>query len=469
MSEFGSINTALSGLIAARAALETTGQNVSNANTPGYVRESVVQSAVGGPVIPAMYASTNGIGQGVSMDGVSRAADSYLDQRSLGANSVNANLTQTQTIMQQVETGFNEPGTSGLSSQLSTFWSSWDTMSHSPADAGTRAAVVGAASNLAATFNQVASNITSVRANASANALSSVAQINTDAAQIASLNHEIVSATGAGISPSGLLDQRDQLVQSLGALVGATTRAGQNGSVDVYVGTNALVRGSTSGSISAAVNTAGNVALTWDIDKSAVAAGGTIGAQVVAVNSTLPNLLSGPNGLDSIAASVAAAANGAQAGGVYWTENTSTTPSTWASAAGPAMFADTSGGPVTAAGMIISPGISAATLAASAPPPTGGPTDGSNAQLTAENGATVNAQYRGYIGNLGSQVAQINNQVTVQGQVAQQVNTARSSSEGVNLDEEMTHMVQFQQAYTASAKFLNVVDQTLQTLMSVIQ
>ena len=453
MSEFGAINTALSGLIASQDALDTTGQNVSNANTPGYVRESVGQTAIGGSVIPAMYATTDGVGQGVTVDGISRASDTYLDQRSLSANAVSTNLTQTQTILQQVQTGFNEPGTNGLNSQLSSFWNSWDSLASNPADSGTRAAVLGAASNLAATFNQVSGNITAVRANASAQALGDVQEVNTDSAQIASLNHEIVSAQGAGMNANSLLDQRDQLVQTLGSLVGATTRTGSNGSVDVYVGTNALVRGSTSGAISATQDSAGNVALTWNIDKSPVAAGGELGALVTSVNSTLPTLLSGPGGLDSIASSVASAANTAQAGGVYWTQNAGP-PATWTSTAGPPMFADKSGGPITAGGITLSPTISAATLAASAAPPAGAPTDGSNAQVTAEGGTAVDAQYQTFIGTLGSQIAQVNNQVSVQGQVAQQVSVARSSSEGVNLDEEMTHMVQYQQAYTASAKFL---------------
>src|SRR3954454_10484331 len=83
MGDFGSINTALSGLLAFRQQLDTAGHNIANANTEGYSRQRVDMSSVGGPIVPAWYSTYNGGGAGVQIDGVNRMTDRFLQMRSL--------------------------------------------------------------------------------------------------------------------------------------------------------------------------------------------------------------------------------------------------------------------------------------------------------------------------------------------------------------------------------------------------
>ena len=485
MSDIAAINTALSGLYAAQDGLDTTGNNIANANTPGYTRQRVDQTAAGGSIVTGTYATNNGIGTGVSITGIERVSDGYLEARSLAGHATTSNLTQTQTILNEAQLGFAEPGANGLSAQLQNFWSAWDNLANNPTDSGVRTALLGSASNLSAALNQAASGVASTRTSASAQAMTDISTINTDLAQVAAMNKTIAGETLNGRAPNDLIDQRNSLVDSLAQLAGVTTQAGANGTVNVFMGGDTLVQGGLAQSLYApppSSTTTGNVTLTVGANGPATTAGGTLGALVAAVNTTLPNLLSGPGGLDGVANALAKAVNTAQANGVYWTQTAGSNPPTYSWTAGPPMFTDAGTGSstvTTAATIGINPSLTASQIAASAPPPAGttsptssGQGDGSNAQIIAElaNSTTgPDSVYHSFIGSLGNQVSQLNTQVSVQTQVSLQVDQSKSSVEGVNLDQEMTQMLQYQQAYAASAKYLNAVNQTIQTLLAAVQ
>ncbi len=76
------------------------------------------------------------------------------------------------------------------------------------------------------------------------------------------------------------------------------------------------------------------------------------------------------------------------------------------------------------------------------------------------------ARYHQLVVDLGVEAQAVNRRVEVQAAIVQHVDAARESAAGVNLDEEMTAMLQFQHAYDAAARFLTAVDQTLDTLIN---
>ncbi len=103
--------------------------------------------------------------------------------------------------------------------------------------------------------------------------------------------------------------------------------------------------------------------------------------------------------------------------------------------------------------------------------PSAGPGDGSNAQLMAELGSAsggADAIYRGFVGQVGTDVSAATTHATATATIQAQANSQQQSSEGVNLDEELASMTQFQVAYSASGKYLAAVDQTIQTLLSMV-
>ena len=90
--------------------------------------------------------------------------------------------------------------------------------------------------------------------------------------------------------------------------------------------------------------------------------------------------------------------------------------------------------------------------------------DGSVAAKIAEIKGPGNA-YNALVLHLGIESRAVNRQVTTQSTVTQQVDAARESMSGVNIDEEMTNMVAIQRAFDASARFLTAVDSMLETLI----
>ena len=79
VSTFGSLATAYSGLAAARAGIDVTGQNIANAGTTGYTRQRVTQSSIPAAQTGFMRGTAALAGQGVSVDGIARLGSLTLD------------------------------------------------------------------------------------------------------------------------------------------------------------------------------------------------------------------------------------------------------------------------------------------------------------------------------------------------------------------------------------------------------
>jgi flagellar hook-associated protein 1 FlgK len=456
-NEFAAIGVGLSGMDAAREELDVTGNNIANASTAGYVRERVDLASQPAPT-PTLLMPGGGSGQGVIILGTTRLVDGNADTQALAAEGQASAASESQSLLDQAQAALNEPGSSGISSQLAGFWSQWDAVANNPTDQAARTTLLSNAATLASAFNQTAGALDQVRASASSGALSDVAQINQLASQVAQLNSEGVAATAGGSDAAGLADQRSTVIGQLAQLLGVSVRSESNGALDVMVGPEMLVQGVNTQTIGATADpSSGALTLTWP-DSSPVAAGGQLGALAQAVNTTLPGYLSQ---LDSAAMALANTVNTQQAAGVTWTGVG--TPSQ-ASAPGQPMFSGTG-----AATLAVAAGMTAAGIAAGSP--TGGPSDGSNAQAMAELGNAANGAdtiYRGFVGQVGTDVTMVNTQVSATTSIQSQATAQQQSSEGVNLDEELANMTQFQIAYSASAKYLSTVDQTIQTLLTMV-
>jgi flagellar hook-associated protein 1 FlgK len=95
----------------------------------------------------------------------------------------------------------------------------------------------------------------------------------------------------------------------------------------------------------------------------------------------------------------------------------------------------------------------------------GGSLDGSAAQSIAGlKGAT--AAYQDVVVRIGVEAQAATRRSQVQDGVVKQVDASRESGSGVNVDEEMTNMLAAQRAYQAAARYVNAVDETLDTLVN---
>ena len=136
MSGFSSLNVGAQGLFAAQRALDVAGQNISNANTDGYSRQRVQQSARGGSVVPAMFSRSGADSGGVDILGTERIRDGFLEARAHQEHATNAGLGALSSTYADIEATFGEPSTTGLQSQLSSFWTSWSTVANDPGRLG---------------------------------------------------------------------------------------------------------------------------------------------------------------------------------------------------------------------------------------------------------------------------------------------------------------------------------------------
>lgn len=246
MSTFSGLNTAYTGLAAAKLGFDIVGQNVSNADVVGYTRQRVSTSAVA--PLNSMGLFSNGIrpGQGVSIDGIARLGNSTLDAQvrfsagTAGYTAVRAN------VMTALETSLNEPGANGIASQLGDFWAAWGDLTNDPNESAQGGLVISAAKTLASTIASGYNSVTSQWASTRSDLAGMVKEVNATAAQVADLNGRIRTMVASGSSANELVDARNTMTTTLAALTGGTVRELPDGTVDVLVGGNPLVTGTIS-------------------------------------------------------------------------------------------------------------------------------------------------------------------------------------------------------------------------------
>ena len=422
---FTGLQTALSGLQAAQAAIDTTSENISNANTAGYTRQRVNLVESGAMTIPALTQQGGGtqLGTGVSIQDISRIRDQFLDVQYRAQNTATSNANSNASELAQVQTAINEPSSDGLQSVMSNFWSAWTALGTTQ-NASTLQGVVNAGQTLASTFNAVAQQMQTVQSQASqqyATLTGANGQVQQDAQQIATLNAQITQATEAGQSPNALLDQRDNLIDNLSSLAQVSVSTGSNGAVTINFGdaSSPLVSGTT---------------VTWPQTLTS-ASGGQLGSLLNLSSSTGPigSMLSS---LDNVAGQVISSVNALQPSSPFFT------------------------------------GTSASTIAVSANPSTvqtsSSSTSGADLAQSIGNlaGGTADQSYAAFVAQVGNSVQSANSTQATQQAVLTAVSNQRQSVSGVSLDEEMTNLIQFQQAYQASARVMNAINSTLDTLIN---
>ena len=219
-------------LRAFQAAIAVSSNNVANASTPGYDKESINLTEA----IPQSN-GTASVGSGVVVSGISRAYSQAAANQLNTSQSSLGQLTALQSYTNQID---NLLGTTagGLSTALQSFYSAWSDVANTPTSTASRQALLGQAQSVANSFQNTSSQLNSLNTDVNSRITSDVTQINSIATAISTLNKQIVvgTAQNGGQPPNELLDQRDQLVSNLSQLVGVTTTTDSNGALNVFVG-----------------------------------------------------------------------------------------------------------------------------------------------------------------------------------------------------------------------------------------
>lgn len=230
MSSAGLFNISTRALSADYAALTTIGNNISNANTPGYSRQQVDLATEGG-----QYTGAGFYGRGVRVTTVSRVSDAFLTREAALSGS-QASMDSTRLgQLQQLEKLF-PTGDQSIGQAAQNMLNAFSDVATNPQDAAARQVVLSNAEQLASQMRSAGEQMTTMQQGLVADMRTSVDEVNKLAGQVANLNQQIASYTGTGHSPNDLLDQRDQAISQINQYVQVTTIPAADGSVGLFIG-----------------------------------------------------------------------------------------------------------------------------------------------------------------------------------------------------------------------------------------
>ena len=212
MSTFSGLNTAMTGLNAARLAMETAGNNLANVGTAGYTRQRADFISAGPVASTGMLASRPGVGQGVALTGIARLADAHLDARVRGTVALAAQSDTRAEALSDLEGILREPGENGLSTLLNDFWAGWEDVANQPGASAPAAVLLERAKAVVNRIGQSRTEISDQWASQRQSLDTMVNDVNAAASAVAGLNAQIRASIAAGGAPNALLDQRAVLI-----------------------------------------------------------------------------------------------------------------------------------------------------------------------------------------------------------------------------------------------------------------
>ncbi len=451
-------------------AVTVAGQNLANVNTTGYTRQTVdIQTS------PDLTTTIGTEGTGAAAVAIQQAVNQLLNGQIQNQQTSSGYWTAQQSALQSAETSLNEflNGTgaasssttgntttdTGLSGQLSSLFNAFQAVATSPTSIPARQALVSAAQTLATSFNQANSQLNATSSALNTSLTQNVSDANTLLTGIATLNKQISTAQFSGGTANDLLDEREQDLEKLSNLTNIQTSAGTNGAVDVSIGGQMLVSDNqvmdtlqtyaASGSGQLLVQTAtGGVPLTLT--------GGAMQGTIDARDGELATLQSN---LNTLASTLITQVNGVNSSGYNLNGTNGTSFFNGTGAADIAVNSALASNPslVQASGSATASGDNSIALQLAKLATT---------TQTGLNNLTFGDSYASTVAALGTALQTANTQTVNQTAVGNMLATQRSSTSGVNIDEEMTNLMSFQRAYEASAQFVSTINQMMQTVNS---
>jgi flagellar hook-associated protein 1 len=482
-STFHGLEIGKRAILSQQTALSTTGHNIANANTKGYTRQEAVLQATHPLASPSPNNGTipMQMGTGVEVSEFRRIRESYLDRQFQNEQKEAGYWEAKASSLSNIENVFNELGDSGLTSSLNTFWQGLQELSKQPENLSARVVVVANGKELAGQLNEIYTGLEQNETFLADQIQGKTNEINTIANEVAGLNLKIAQNIGGGNQPNDLMDRRDVLLDQLSKLVDIEVTPAQNGRVDVSVGGEKLVEGNDSSAFTLDLQTGGTKIAGTDIELAGGEIKGLLETHGYTVNGTtfgtIPDLRAK---IDLLAVTIADSMNAIHAG-----DEARNLDDIQARSADPnapleklLFFVDKDNPtqpPKNAGSMMINPMlVDFPSKVAAASSDTIG--DGSNAKAMSEAlfqkmniggmNATIGDFYKGIIGQLGTDVQTAQQSAENAVKMVQQVDNRRQSVSGVSIDEELTNMVRYQQAYNAAARYVSAVNDMLNTLIN---
>ncbi len=448
------LSIARSALMVQQRAMEVSGHNVANANTPGYSRQTLqVQAA--NPLQLPLYS----LGRGVEANQITRARDSFYDASYRQDNGSLGRSNTLNSYLSQVETTLNEPSTSGFSNALDGLFGSLSDLSLDPASHANRALVVSNANRVVQQLNSLGNQVAKLRQQAGDNLRVQIESVNSLTQQIADLNQKVVASNGPGGASSDLMDQRDMLVDKLSAFVDVHVIQNSDGSLNITAGDTSLVDNAQFTALQMVPAGSGLGVAPVSGGPAIALAGGTMAALTDLTQNRLPAVAAR---LDQIANALVTEFNNRHRAGYTPTGATNID------------FFDPAGTSASTIRLSTALSTSADNLAVSA---NNVPGNGDVATALANlattgvaslGGSTMRESFVTLASDIGLDVNNSQKDIDAQQVLVDRDDQARNSVSGVNVDEEMVSLITQQQAYQAAARIVTVAQQMMETMLQIM-
>lgn len=482
-STFHGIEVSKRGLFAQQSALNTTGHNISNANTEGYTRQRANMQATTGLPYPGMMATIEPglLGTGVNVVSLQRLREDFLDAQFRNENKRQGYWDGRLETLEKLEGIMNEPSDTGLQKVMDQMWQAWQDLAKDPTNTSARAVVRERSKAVADTFNSLYKHLEEVQRDLNNVVGVKAMEINSLGQQIASLNRQIGDIVPHGYTPNDLYDQRDVLLDKLSKLVEVKVTPAANGMVNVTIENRNFVNGIESQPVATQQNANGMLDMTLE-GGVFVPTTGYMAGVYESRNQIVPNLM---HRLDVLAINLTKEINEVHRKGVSLNDMKN------GGSQDLPFFVDVTtpaGGkdyPKGAGTITINPAILASLDAiAAAQPETGGSAAGNNKNALAiaaikfkvlqpgpgpndlKESSSLDDYYRYTIGQLGIDAQEaVRNQQNAE-MIVGTIDNQRQSVSGVSIDDEMAELVKYQHAYTASARVMTSMDEILDKVIN---
>jgi flagellar hook-associated protein 1 FlgK len=516
-SLFASLNVALSGLQTTQTILNTTTRNITNAQTPGYVKRT--QQAI-----------TNAVGGGGTLSGsITRQVDEALLNKLRQNTSDAAYQSAIADALTQINQLAGDPSQeTSLSSQITALGDAFQALSTHPTDPGVVQNVINAAQTIVRNLNEQTTAVQNIQQSQTKVVQDAVPNINQDLQNIADLNVKILNADANHKDDTDLKDQRDDAVKDLSQYIGVHAFYDNQGVLNVYSSdyhvlatqyaevvslnptTNTLstatgALSNVNGSVGSALDIINNTAPTYlqqldaiarnlvnGLSNQTVSASGTVtsGSNTASL-STVDNLYVGQllNDPNFPANTRITAING-----------TTVTLSNNASGSGTSLTAIQVGiplfNPVTPVGtppyfsghggITVNPNVTATDLRVGNPPPPGTQPNDNQAAVAAHNfllngttnynlppvlsgSLTFTQAFTNQTIAIGQQLSNAKTTLTNLQTFGTQISQAIASTSEVNLDSELSNMVVLQNLYASNARVVTTTQKMLDDLLGLVR
>jgi len=457
---YGILNVGRGALLVQQQAIDITGHNIANVNTPGYSRQRVdMESNEPISLWPGQ------MGTGVRATEIQRIYDRFL---ALQINNENQQLGRWEAqkgALERVEMIFDESSEYGLNQAMSEFWNAWQDLAGNPSGQAERVVLLAKSETLTTTFNQIYSALEQIQKDIDASIEGTIKEINLIAEQIADLNQKIARAEAGRLNANDYRDRRDLLLKQLSSMIDINNFEDSDGKVTILVGGGKpLVEATSSWKLSTERNASGLQDIVWinsDGNSGNITdniSGGKLKGWLETRDVIIPEYL---ERLNELAGSIISRVNALHSGGYGLDGST-----------GNDFFTGTSASDIAVNSEIVNDvkKIAAAESAG------GVPGDNSNAiaianlqnELAIHNSATFDSYYNSLVSDVGNEVRKAHVTFEHQSAMITHLDNYRESLSGVSLDEEMINLIKFQHAYEAAAKLIGTVDELLNTVINMV-